>query len=436
MKKILFSPIGGTDPIANDHDGAMLHICRVYQPDIVYLYLSQEMVEAHKKDNRYLYCLDQLEKKLNHKFETHMLFREDLKDVHLFDTFIDEYQKILCDIQNENENAKIYLNVSSGTPGMKSALQILALTLPGDIIPIQVTTPVKKLNPHEEDHDDYDVEYYWELNEDNEDEFHNRCKESQHKYLLDEFKKQNMIKHIKSYNYIAAIQEAESLENPLSDEVMAYLKAAYHRSQLNQYGINQELGNRKSDIMPIRNEKYRNIFEYLLTLQIKVKREEYVDFMRGVTPVILDLFLIALKEYCEIDYKNYIKKVRNVEKWDLEKINDDARLKKVNCFRDNFGLINIYSSNVLPFIEKFSRSNQIAELSKNLRAIDEKRNLSAHEIVSITRTWIVKNTGYSPEEIMDMLQKYAMMLPLGIKKEYWNSYDDMNRKIIEMIKRG
>ena len=31
---ILFTPVGGTDPISstNIHDGSMLHICRVYQP--------------------------------------------------------------------------------------------------------------------------------------------------------------------------------------------------------------------------------------------------------------------------------------------------------------------------------------------------------------------------------------------------------------------
>ena len=37
-KRILFSPVGGTDPIRNCHDGSMLHICRHYKPDIVYLY--------------------------------------------------------------------------------------------------------------------------------------------------------------------------------------------------------------------------------------------------------------------------------------------------------------------------------------------------------------------------------------------------------------
>ena len=49
MKKILFSPIGGTDPISNFRDGAMLHICRIYKPDIVYLYLSKEMCEFQEK---------------------------------------------------------------------------------------------------------------------------------------------------------------------------------------------------------------------------------------------------------------------------------------------------------------------------------------------------------------------------------------------------
>lgn len=52
---VLFSPVGGTDPISNERDGALLHICRIYKPDIVYLYMSKEMLEFHKKDNRYLF---------------------------------------------------------------------------------------------------------------------------------------------------------------------------------------------------------------------------------------------------------------------------------------------------------------------------------------------------------------------------------------------
>lgn len=438
MKKILFSPIGGTDPISNDHDGALLHICRVYQPDILYLYLSKEILKHHEEDNRYHYCLRKLEEKIGHIFEIHWIIRKDLEDVHLFDTFIDEYQRILHKIQKEYKDSILYLNVSSGTPGMKSALQILALTLIGDVVPIQVSTPEKRMNPHQEDPDDYDPEYYWELNEDNEDHFLNRCRESKYQYLLDEFKKQNIIKFVRIYNYGAAIQEAETLENPLSSEIMSYLKAAYHRTQLNQYGITHELRNKKSKIMPIRNEKYCNIFEYLLTLQIKVRREEYVDFIRGVTPVILDLFLIALKEYCEIDYKKYVKKSGGIERWDPIALDADPRMKKVSdrMYGNRGRPQPMYSSNVLPYIEAYSRHPQITDLSRQLRKIDENRNIPAHEIVSITKDWITKHTGYSPEEIFDMLKTYAMMLPMGIKKDFWDSYDNMNQRIIDFIERG
>lgn len=48
-KRILFSPIGTTDPIKNYRDGSMLHICRKYKPDKVYLYLSAEMMEHHQR---------------------------------------------------------------------------------------------------------------------------------------------------------------------------------------------------------------------------------------------------------------------------------------------------------------------------------------------------------------------------------------------------
>lgn len=49
-QKILFSPLGGTDPISNFRDGSMLHICRIYKPDIVILYMSKEMYDYHVKE--------------------------------------------------------------------------------------------------------------------------------------------------------------------------------------------------------------------------------------------------------------------------------------------------------------------------------------------------------------------------------------------------
>ena len=52
MARILFSPIGNTDPITNNYDGAMLHIIREYRPDKVYLYLSKDIVNKEHNIGR------------------------------------------------------------------------------------------------------------------------------------------------------------------------------------------------------------------------------------------------------------------------------------------------------------------------------------------------------------------------------------------------
>ncbi len=86
-KTVLFSPVGGTDPISlgNMRDGSMLHICRMYKPDIVYLYMSKEILDYHSEDNRYVYCIDRLSELQNHKIEYEIIERPELVDVHEFD---------------------------------------------------------------------------------------------------------------------------------------------------------------------------------------------------------------------------------------------------------------------------------------------------------------------------------------------------------------
>ena len=74
--RILFSPVGGSDPIKRMLDGPMLHCCRVYKPDIVYLYFTQNMLEYENKDQRYTWALEKLGEKLNHKFEIIKIERE------------------------------------------------------------------------------------------------------------------------------------------------------------------------------------------------------------------------------------------------------------------------------------------------------------------------------------------------------------------------
>ena len=51
--RVLFSPVGTTDPVRNCRDGACLHILRHYQPDHVVLYYTAEMEEREKQTQMY-----------------------------------------------------------------------------------------------------------------------------------------------------------------------------------------------------------------------------------------------------------------------------------------------------------------------------------------------------------------------------------------------
>ena len=128
-KTFLFSPLGGTDPISQDNykDGSMLHICRFEKPDKVFLYLSKEMVGYEKEDHRYTYCLDKLMALQGRKFEYVLDQHPELVDVYDYDYFYREFSSAINQIMLEemDETDTLILNISSGTPAMKSALAVM-----------------------------------------------------------------------------------------------------------------------------------------------------------------------------------------------------------------------------------------------------------------------------------------------------------------------
>lgn len=123
-KYILFTPVGMTDPIDTPRDGSILHICRKYKPYIIYLYMSKEICDIAKHDDRFKKSIELLGHQLQTEFEINEILRPYLSDVHLFDFYYDfeTEPSNLCIMYPEH---KIILNTSSGTPAMKSALYIL-----------------------------------------------------------------------------------------------------------------------------------------------------------------------------------------------------------------------------------------------------------------------------------------------------------------------
>ncbi len=440
MAKILFSPIGGSDPIRNYHDGSMLHICRNYLPDRVVLYLSGEMYQHHVQDNRYVYCLEELGKKMPHPFEIEVIVRDELTEVQDYEYFYTEFTKCINDIVVQmDEGDELLLNVSSGTPAMKNALIILATLAEFSFQPIQVSTPLKRSNYMDENTKKYEVQEQWEFDEDNEPQEGDtsRCEEIKSLNLVKLLKVNLLEKHLQAYDYTAALEIARDLKNHISVKATAMIEQGNERNQLNTKRVNELAKKIDYQPMPVKNQENCDLLEYVLLLQMKVRRKEYADFIRAITPVVFELFYRVLKRQCHIDIKDYCDEKKSGLRWNLEKIKQTevGDILQKEYAATGFRGGPVYSSQLKPLILHYSGSEKVNTLVTDLRHAEEKaRNKAAHTIVSITNEKIVKWTDYTAEELLVKIQQLTLFVVPGQDGSIWDSYDRMNEAIMKEIR--
>ena len=438
-RKYLFSPIGNTDPIKYLYDGSMIHICRYYQPDVVYLYLSKEMMENHKKDNRYVKTLELLGEFLHHKFEIHIIENSDMIDVQQYDIFYNEFHRIIAEIEEQKDSEDILLvNMASGTPAMKSALLVMATLSEYRFLPIQVSTPQKKSNLEHEERDEYDVDANWELNMDNEETAENRCQEVKCLNLMRLLKIDMIKKHLLSYDYHAALAVGKEIKDELNPVAWKWLQSADARAVLDWERMNRVLPENNGIISAVRQENKKKIlFEYLLALDLKVKRGEYADFIRGITPLGVDLLEMVLEQYCQIDIRQYyMKNAKNGRKWSRGRMEGTEVQEIMNARYSSFNYKDVYSRHLQLVIEKKCKDDLLKQRTEELVQIEYNvRNIAAHNIVSATPEWVKEQAGRSVEDILWLLKYICEQVKINTRKENWDSYDYMNKRIIEELDR-
>lgn len=452
MSIILFSPLGNHDPIAtsNLRDGSMLHIARVYQPDKVILYMSKFILENHKKDNRFLYCLDKLAEMQNRKMEYEIIERPDLNEVQDYDyfcrDFTEEIKKIKEKMQPEDT---LLLNISSGTPAMKNALFIIQHLGEYDFKSIQVVTPVRASNQQRRE-TEYPLEEAWLMNEDNAPDFENRCSEVNSSSFL-KLKNEEIIKSfISGYDYHSACMMAEKIGDSAKNYINL-LEIARDRTHFKFPEVNKGLGDsnlvkeEKEAFLPQENSEIRKYFEYALLLDLKKKKKEYADFIRAISPLLMDLFELILKKQCGIDLEMFTIVDKNgIRRWDETKLKaNDTGKRIIKALDDNFKNENKeafkFTSTLsnehfkVIMISEFSNKEDmptkadIVNTISSLRAIEQKiRNLAAHEILMVSDEVILSKTGHRSNAIMKFIKKAFTYAGINIKKEDWDSYERMN----------
>lgn len=301
--RVLFSPIGTTDPIRDDFDGPMLHIARHYRPDSIWLFLSAEMVERDKKDNRYEKSI----LKILPNCDIRKIKHPEITNPADFDAYLVAFPEIIGDIKAEyGEDTEILVNVSSGTPQMSASACLEVLN--DDILlhPIQVHTPAKKSNIDIHYVNDFsDFESVWENNLDNLEDAENRCIEPPIlNFKLTKIKSQ-IISLVNNYEYRAALELSNLYKKYFSQRLIKLLTHASLRIAFRFKDAEKYISKEEKEFFPIVTSPLYDLYEALCIMKVLQDKGDISNLVVKISPFLTKLAEEYITQY--LKYRNFSK---------------------------------------------------------------------------------------------------------------------------------
>lgn len=454
---ILFTPAGDTDPVRGFRDGAILHILRHY-PEVekVILFLTKEMEEKEAKDHVYTKGIASVRPEMTVK-----LIPSGITAPHRFDN-LTWIQDTFDEIYHEYpEDTEWLLNISSGTPQMKTVMALLSLDY-AQTKAIQVDSPEngsnRKVHPEAKS---VDLVEMLEDNEDQDSTMPNRCSEPPLLLLKRHSLKKQLISLVDNYEYAGALQLLRLPENRglFSENTEKLLQHAVYRRDLMWKEANKVIANYEGKpLIPSSSD----FSEYFQVMEMRQRKKQYPEFIVKLSPVLMGLgmkymeklenngqFLLSRcgewrKEAFYLKNENtYLYSPRLLEYMEM-KIGRGKR----KPLRDDF----LYFSTIVMICEYLQHNelagNQthatIAGIFSKLRLAEEKtRNLVAHEITNLTDDKIRDLTklseknkdgipgGLTSKDIMELLRQ-AVKLIYGQQIKW--TYDGLNDMIKGSLK--
>lgn len=331
-KYVLFSPIGDTDPVRDGHDGPMLHIVRHYRPHAVYLFYTDEMwkrIDSRQIEKaKYIPNERNLTKPalvreslvtLKEEEQVEFILEErhaGIQKAHLFDEFREHFADIIDEISEKHPDSQILVNISSGTPAIKSTLAIESVVSKHSLKSIQVASPRQASNigiAH--GGDPYETVDGWRDEHGNR-QADNRCLEPDLKTFRLATIKSEIKSLIASYDYQAAYTILSSNKNLFQDYI--------ELSHLLRYA-----GLRQRDREEYKNNMWHKEFDYYTNLPEKTDKEkaekesvtravDYYNILHNKASVgEHSYFILLLQSWLEFVAEYYVKDIRHPARKDI-----------------------------------------------------------------------------------------------------------------------
>ena len=462
-KKVLLTFAGNTDPTRGEHDGPIIHICRYYKPDKIYLILTKEMEERDEEP----YNIYERAIKENLKAYAPQIIRikTRIEEAHYFDIYFNWIYETFEKIKKEDRDAEIYLNMTSGTSQMTTNLLMYYIdSLDLNLIPIQVETYKKQSNQSEENNKtvdkNYDVEAEAICNLDNEEKTRTyRIVEPDLKKYSRILTKNQIEKLLEQYKYEAI---SELLKRNIFDknlELSTLVNFAIERTNLKGLDCNKKLNslNNKDynklyyftkDKNITRIPDWYQIVDFFSLANIKQKTEDISTYTLMLEPIIVKIYLSILKDLMGKNLDELFKRDSNGYKIELRRLENGLKeMIKEDLNKDSLK-DNVYiSAQILVSTIKYYLKNNINlanyinveyfnNLAETLAKMKTVRNTLAHELKSISREDFNEESKTTVEQINSKILEFfnKFYTSLGYKKEMVEIYDNINKEIVKLLK--
>ena len=446
MKRILFSPLGDTDPIRDCHDGACLHILRHYQPERVVLFYTKDMENKERRDHRYTRAI--------HKLSPNCAIEEIFSGIvaaYLYEEFSKILPEAVQSVRDRYPEHEILINLSSGTPQMKTVLAMLAADTErcrGIQVPSHSGKSNRKNKPAS---DDVDVDILLEVNVDDEEGAKNRCEEPPLSVFRYHAEKNRIISLIHAYEYNAALTLARS-SSLVPADAKQLLKHAAARTDLLPDKARKILAEYNGQKLFLFTGEEELLIEYFLIMQIDQENDHLSNFMLRISPF-LDKFLLDYVQKNVRGGRQNPQNILNLSRYvkrkggyilERERIKQAAHklLTRLNReygdYKDSdlsFTLLIYYCDYMRE--EGLTKDTKLhddmmAELGK-LGDIRILRNNVAHQITNVTRESFQKVTQMTPPALMAIFTQMLTLVYGGKVKEALTTYSRINGWLEEAL---
>lgn len=452
--KILFTPAGDTDPVRGYHDGGMLHILRHYAPvGRVFVFLTKEMEDKEAESGCYTKGIQKVAPQCKIEF-----IRSGITEPHIYER-LTVLQDAFREKYGQYPDEEWLLNLSSGTPQMKSVMSLIGLDYP-QVKAIQVFSPAEGSNnkSHPEKTPEM-LEMLYHFNDDDDPSSSNRCNEPELSLLKKHSVKMQIISLVRNYEYEGALQLLIQNRSLFSDISEKLLRHAVHRRNLMWRDANKIISSYKGSPLI---SKAGDFEEFFRVMELRQRKKQLSEFIVKITPICTKLvtdYAMSLAQRMLFDL-NACSEIRRDEDGSIryvlkrEKIgrHNNMLLEHLNRkYKGGFKDSELSISNMAYICEWIINSGissnrrdiEIKKIFARLSIVSENiRNKVAHKIVmnlteNIIREWSkgkersgIADAGLASRDILNYLHR-ASDLIRG-QKFQWD-YDELNNFIIDSL---